>query len=115
MKNLVLMSSSLSQVNYESPQPMWKMVPTRDETGNLLSDFMILIPHLREQSENFIQATLNCIAGILHQHGSEVKFANFNLPLNLLWVSHRSLPGVGPELVASIQSHIPQALLVANQ
>lgn len=114
MRNIVLMSSSLSKLNYEPPQPMWKMVPTRDESGNLLSDFMILIPHLREQSPDFIQTTLNCIAGILHQHGSEVKFANFNLPLNLLWITHRSVPGVDSELVASIQNHIPEALLVAN-
>ncbi len=115
MKNLVLKSMFLSKAIYESPQPMWKRVPTRDETGKLLSDFIILIPHLREQSPDFIQTTLNYIATILHQHDSEVKFANFNLPLNLLWVSHRSLPGVGPELVSSIQSHIPQALLVANK
>lgn len=93
---------------------MWKIVPTRDEHGKLLSDFMMLIPKLRDQSPDFIQNTLNCIAGILRPH-TEVKFVNLNVPLNLLWISHRSLPGVGLELVGRIQNLIPQALLVAQK
>ncbi len=82
---------------------MWKVVPTRDENGKLLSDFMMLIPKLRDQSPDFIQTTLNCIAGIL-RYNSEVKFVNFNVSLNLLWISHRSLPGVGLELVAAFKT-----------
>lgn len=98
----------------ETAEPMWKIVPTRDENGRLLSDFMMLIPKLREQPLDFIQHTLNCIAGIIRAH-AEVRFVNLNVPLNLLWISHRSLPGVGLELVARIQNRIPQALLIAQK
>lgn len=99
---------------YEAAEPLWKIVPTRDENGRLLGDFMMLIPKLRDQSPDFIQSTLNCITRILRSH-NEVKFVNLNIALNLLWISHRSLPGVGLELVARIQKHIPQALLVAQK
>lgn len=98
----------------ERSEPMWKIVPTRDENGRLLSDFMMLIPKLREQPLDFVQHTLNSIAGILRAH-AEVRFVNLNVPLNLLWISHRSLPGVGLELVARIQYRIPQALLIAQK
>lgn len=99
---------------YEPAEPMWKIVPTRDENGRLLSDFMMLIPKLREQPLDFIQHTLSCVAGILRAH-ADVRFVNLNVRLNLLWISHRSLPGVGLELVARIQNRIPQALLIAQK
>ena len=92
--------------------PLWKLAPTRDEDGRPVSDFMMLIPRLGKQPPEIINACLQRIQAVL-VHYREVVFANFNMKLNVLWVSVRNRPGVTLEIATAIKLHVPQALLVA--
>ena len=95
-------------------QPLWRIVPTRDEDGHLLTDFMMLIPRLREKSSGEVERTSGYIRSVLTLH-SEVVFADLNLALNLLWVSLRPKRGAMSEIAAAIRVLVPEAVLVANQ
>jgi hypothetical protein len=93
--------------------PLWKLAPTRDETGKLLCDFMVMIPRLKSRQPGYIGNAQNWIAGVLERH-DEVVFANMDLKLNLLWVSHRYRAGLMLEIVSAIRLHLPEAVLVAH-
>ena len=41
-------------------------------------------------------------------------FAEFNLKLNLLWVSIRSIQGIRLEIATAIQEQVPEAKLVSH-
>ena len=114
-QDLLFFSPNFLRVSrYPGAEPMWKVIPTRDENGKLLSDFMMLIPSLRDQTPLSIQAILNTLANVLTQH-RHVRFVNVNVALNLLWVSHLSLPGAGLEIAGHIQDSVPEALLIAQK
>jgi hypothetical protein len=93
--------------------PLWKLAPTRDESGKLLCDFMVLIPRLKLRPPRYIGDAQNWIAGVLNRH-QEVVFANMDLKLNLLWVSHRYRAGLVLEIVSAIRLQVPEAVLVAH-
>jgi hypothetical protein len=93
--------------------PLWRLAPTRDEAGVRLCDFMVLIPRLKFRQPNYIGNAQNWIAGVLRQH-EEVVFANMDLKLNLLWVSHRYRAGLMLEIVRDIRLQVPEAVLVAH-
>lgn len=93
--------------------PLWKLAPTRDESGKLLCDFMVLIPRLKTQQPAYVSEAQNWIAGVLRRY-EEVVFANMNLKLNLLWVSHRYRAGLMLEIVSAIRMRLPEAVLVAH-
>ena len=95
-------------------EPLWRIVPTRDENGRLLTDFMMLIPRLREKSASELERISGHIRSILALH-SEVVFADLNLALNLLWISLRPKRGAMAEIAAAIRALVPEAVLVANQ
>jgi len=93
--------------------PLWKVVPTRDEQGERLCDFMMIIPRLKNRQPMYVQRAQAHIAEVLSRHG-EVVFANINLELNVLWVSHRHRSGLMLEIVNSIRLRVPEAVLVAH-
>ncbi len=93
--------------------PLWKLAPTRDASGKLLCDFMVLIPRLKTRQPADIGTAQNWIAGVLNQH-KEVVFANMDLKLNVLWVSHRYRAGLMLEIVSAIRLRVPEAVLVAH-
>ena len=95
-------------------EPLWKRVPTRDEAGRLLADFMMLIPKLKSRPYPYIQAAAAYIKAVLSRH-DEVVFADVNLELNVLWVSHRYRPGLMWEIVSAVRLRLPEAVLVAHQ
>lgn len=95
-------------------EPLWRIVPTRDEHGHLLTDFMMLIPRLKEKSAREVERTVDHIRTILTLH-SEVVFADLNLAINLLWVSLRPKRGAMAEIAAAIRLLVPEAVLVGNQ
>jgi hypothetical protein len=95
-------------------EPLWKRVPTRDETGRRLADFMMLIPKLKSRPNPYIQAAAAYIKAVLSRH-DEVVFADVNLELNVLWVSHRYRPGLMWEIVSAVRLRLPEAVLVAHQ
>lgn len=94
--------------------PLWKTLPTRDESGGYLNDFMMFAPDLKRQSPEDVQRVLGLIKGVLEKFPEIVVFADFNLSLNLLWVSLRSKPGAMSMLVAALRSRVPTLKLVGH-
>lgn len=94
--------------------PLWQRVPKTDDEGHLLSDFMMLIPGLRNHSRQQIESTVERLLLVLASYQHVVVFADLNLRLNLLWVSIRPRPGMCLELPAAIKEAVPEALLVAS-
>ena len=94
-------------------EPLYKRLPTHDENGQFLSDFMLLIPGLKHRTGRHLTSRLETIHAVLGNH-DDVVFADLNAPLNLLWVSVRTGHGVINELVAEIRLHIPEARLVGH-
>ena len=95
-------------------QPLWKIVPTKDHEGKALVDFMIWVPNLRDKPQAYIETALHHIEAVLQRY-QEVVFADFNVPINILWVSHKFRPGMALEIAAAIRVHVPEALLVAHK
>lgn len=93
--------------------PLYKRIPSHDENGKLLSDFMMLIPGLKNQSAWRIKSRLAIVHAVLSEH-KDVVFADLNAPLNLLWVSVKSGHGIIDKLVAEIRLRIPEASLVGH-
>jgi hypothetical protein len=93
--------------------PLWTVVPTRDEQGERLCDFMMIIPRLKSRQAVYIQRVQSHIAMVLSRY-DEVVFANIDLELNVLWVSHRHRNGLMLEIANLIRLQVPEALLVAH-
>lgn len=96
-------------------EPLWKRAPTRDEEGNSLSDFMMIIPGLNKCHHVYVQNTLRDINNVLLHYQKVVVFADFNLKINILWITFRPIPGICLELAAAIKVQVPQAKLVAHK
>ena len=96
-------------------EPLWKRVPTRDDQGHPLSDFMMIIPNLRCKPHHLLQKTIELIRDVLSLYRNIVVFADLNLKLNLLWVSVKPVPGICLELPAAIKMQVPEAVLVAQK
>lgn len=103
----------ICQVNLEPAVPLWRRVPTRDDEGRPLTDFMMIIPGLRDRPRCGLEQRLADIQAVLFCYGSAVVFAEVILRLNVLWVSVKPLPGICLELPAVLQQRIPEALLIA--
>lgn len=93
--------------------PMWKLVPTHDENGQMLTDFMMLLPKLRQQPQAYIERTVLTIEAVLACY-REVVFADVNLAINVLWVSLRHRTGAVLEIAGAIRTRVPEALLVGH-
>jgi hypothetical protein len=95
--------------------PLWKRVPTRSDSGELLNDFMMLIPKLRQQPAAFVQNVIREIEAVLAYYHKYVVYADLNMKLNVLWVSIKPTPGLGLEMAAAIHHRVPEAKLVAHK
>ncbi len=93
--------------------PLYKRLPTHDEEGRFLSDFMMLIPGLRNLSTSHFETRVRFLHALLEGH-DDVVFADLNTPLNLLWVSVKARHGVISEISREIRLHIPEAKLVGH-
>lgn len=114
MKLLIDASTTLnSTTTREAARPLWQVAPTRDPSGQRLTDFMMLIPRLRDRPQGEIMRASNEIRALLVMH-QDVVFADLNLKLNLLWISLRPRPGAIAELAAAIRLRLPEAVLVAH-
>ena len=98
----------------DAAEPLWKFVPTRDENGKRLGDFMMLVPGLRDRPAHQVKETLNQIHCALVQF-QEVVFANMNLKLNLLWVSVKTRQGITLDVAAAIRTRVPEAVLIGEK
>jgi len=98
----------------DASEPLRKRAPTVDEHGKPLADFMVIIPGLREKPQPHIQKTIGELQQVLARFSSTVVFAEFNVALNLLWVSTRPVNGMRDEIATAIRSSIPAARLVSH-
>ena len=97
----------------QSACPLWMRAPQRDEKGRAYSDFMLLIPGLKQQSGAEKQACQIAIQQCLKPFADVVVYIDLNIKLSLLWVSHKPLPGITTTLVQTIQQALPQARVIA--
>ena len=105
----------LSFFNGMTPsEPLWKLAPTRDEDGKSFVDFIMLIPKLKVKPRSHIESTLGKIHMVLSQYSHVVVFADINLKINCLWVSHKAQPGLCTELAEAIRCQVPEALLIGD-
>jgi hypothetical protein len=95
-------------------EPLWKLAPTRDENGGPVSDVLMIIPKLKTRSERHIKDTLANIEFALKQYNNEILFANMDMKLNTLWVSFKAVPGVYVDIVATLKTNVPEAVLVGD-
>ena len=95
----------------EPGTPLWQVVPTRGADGRSLADFMMLIPKLNKRPRHIIDITLCNLQKAL-EPCPDVVFVNFNLKINVLWVSVTCRHGLILELVDAIQRRVPEAKLV---
>jgi hypothetical protein len=98
----------------DSDEPLRKRVPTADENGKPLSDFMVIIPGLKKKPDAIINKTMKDIQLILTRYNHAVVFAEMNIRLNLLWVSIRQEAGVRYEITDALRVKIPEARLVSH-
>ena len=109
-----MMLPKISVAFEDAAEPLRNRAPAHDENGRPLSDFMILIPGLRDKPQHLIDTAVRNMALVLAEFSHVVVFAEFNIRLNLLWVSIRPLRGVRYEISSAIQQHIPEARLVSH-
>ncbi len=86
--------------------------PSRDEKGRFYSDFMMLIPSLGKRSAADLDAKIQLIQQTINQFTAVVVYADINTKLNVLWVSHKSIPGVSRPIIAALLKAIPEAKIV---
>ncbi len=101
-------------VNLTPAEPLWKIVPTRDADGGPVSDVLMIIPKLKTKPEQHIKDTLANIEFALKQFSNEILFANLDMKLNTLWVSFKAVPGVYADIVLSLKTNVPEAVIVGD-
>jgi hypothetical protein len=98
----------------QSAEPLWQRVPTRTEYGELTADFMMLIKRLKQFHQQKQHEIFSLLHEILNGYASVVLFAEVNVQLGVVWVSHRPRPGLGLEIAAVIHHYIPEAKLISQ-
>ena len=101
-------------INLAPAEPLWKLAPTRDQDGGPVSDLLMIIPKLKTRPERYIKDTLANIEFALKQFNNEVLFANMDMKLNTLWVSFKAEPGIYADIVSTLQTNVPEAVLVGD-
>lgn len=95
-------------------EPLWKLAPKRDNNGRPYVDFMMLAPGLKKRPAHEVECLAHIVRDVLARFEDWVVFADFNLKLNVLWVSHINRPGLMTEIVAALRARAPEFKLVAH-
>jgi hypothetical protein len=99
---------------YDAAEPLRHRAPVCDDEGRPLSDFMVIIPGLKHKPPRLISKAVGDMQLALSRFSHAVVFAEFNLKLNLLWVSIRPIPRLRFAIVGAIQETVPEAKLVSH-
>jgi hypothetical protein len=99
---------------WTSSEPLWKRAPKRDSDGHAYADFMLLAPGLNKRPAHETECLLHLIRGVLNRFERWVVFADFNLKLNLLWISLKYCPGIMSEIVTALRYAAPELKLIAH-
>ncbi len=102
-------------LEYSANTPLWSRVPTKDESGCYLGDFMIIIKGLKKASPDHRKKTINNLTQVLAQYSDAVVFADLNMKMSLLWVSVKPIKGMLSEIPSAIIASIPEAKLVSER
>ncbi|MBT7410111.1 MAG: hypothetical protein HN826_10455 [Methylococcales bacterium] len=94
--------------------PLGKRVPTVDEDGKYLIDFMMIVRGLKTMPRQVREEKIKLLYGVLGWYNKAVVYADLNLKLNLLWVSLRSDEGSTMQISSALNIMIPEAVLVGN-
>ena len=112
--NLNEKKSTLTKSGLQSAEPLWKRVPTRDDTGKPYNDFMMLIPGLKNFEPFHLRETINKMEAVLKLYEKDIVLADLNLKINILWVTLQPHIGLSSEIAAFIHHAVPQAKLVSQ-
>lgn len=99
---------------WEAGQPLWKVVPKRDTSGRPYVDFMMLAPGLNRRPAAERHQVMVLVRGVLERFGDDIVFADFNLDINVLWVSLRCQPGLMTRVVCLLRAKVPMLRLVSH-
>ncbi len=102
-------------LEYSANTPLWKRVPTKDETGQYLGDFMMIIPGLKKASPEKRKHILNNLTQVLARYADTVVFADLNMKMSLLWVSIKPKKGMMIEIPSAIMALIPESKLISDR
>jgi hypothetical protein len=109
-------SAALKNTLELSPNtPLWQRVPTKDDAGNYLGDFMMVIPKLKVASSDHRKRTLDSINAVLTRYQYAIVFADLNLKMNLLWISVKPVKGIILEISTAIIESVPEAKLISDR
>ena len=67
--------NGLPTVTFQAAEPLWKRVPTHTEDGRPLSDFMVLIPGLKQRPPRECAQTIEALQFVLNRYRHAVVFA----------------------------------------
>jgi hypothetical protein len=95
-------------------EPLWKLAPKRDSEGRPYIDFMMLAPGMKKRPAHEIVCFTRILQGVLARFENWVVFADYNLKLNVLWVSLKYRPGIMVDIVAALRAQAPELKLVAH-
>ncbi len=104
-----------ASLSLEPNTPLWQRVPTKDETGQYLGDFMVLIPGLKKKSVESRKQIINALEAVLASFHETVVFADLNMKMNLLWVSIKPVKGMMTTIPAAIIASVPEAKLISDR
>ena len=107
-------SPLMNVLEIEPSKPLWQRVPTKDENGNYLNDFIMIIPKLNKQGQFYIGKTIDKLGQVLKYYENTIVFADLNMKKNVLWVSIRPVQGMCLEIPAAIKLVIPEAKLIGE-
>ena len=115
-ENLIIRGSNSlpqnSRIQYS--EPLWKRVPTRDLSGKPYTDFMMLIPGLRNFESSHLHDIINKLEAVLKHYEKDIILADLNLKINVLWVTLQPHLGLSSEIAALIHHAVPEAKLVSQ-
>ena len=95
-------------------EPLWKRVPTRDRKGKPYTDFMMLIPGLKNFDSARLQDIIDKVEAVLKRYEKDIILADLNLKINVLWVTLQPHIGLSTEIAALIHHVVPEAKLVSQ-
>ncbi len=97
---------------YHPNNTLGERVPIRDEQGQYLCDFMMLVRGLRSMPKAQMEQKITLIYGVLGWFDKTVVFADLNMKLNLLWVSLKPKPDICLRVSGAITLMVPEAVLI---
>ncbi len=112
--NTLLHDSSLNHPEIQHAEPLWKRAPTRDPEGKPYSDFMMIVPGLRNFESSRLRNIINKMEAVLKLFEKDIIVADLNLKINVLWVTIQPRLGLSTEMAALLHHAVPEAKLVSQ-